>query len=88
MLAEGVAPALIENAARMACKPVNPLAVSGEGSIELQWHVIQRAVPFRTSIQLAPNASSKNVSCWRSAVASASSEEVAAPSMLNEHLRK
>jgi 3-hydroxyacyl-CoA dehydrogenase/enoyl-CoA hydratase/3-hydroxybutyryl-CoA epimerase len=43
MLADGVAPALIENAARMAGMPVGPLAVSDEVSIELQWHVIQQS---------------------------------------------
>jgi 3-hydroxyacyl-CoA dehydrogenase/enoyl-CoA hydratase/3-hydroxybutyryl-CoA epimerase len=40
MLEEGVAPALIENAARMAGMPVGPLAVSDEVSIELLWKVI------------------------------------------------
>lgn len=43
MLAEGVAPALIENAARMAGMPVGPLAVSDEVTIELQWNVIQQS---------------------------------------------
>lgn len=42
MLAEGVAPALIENSARMAGMPVGPLAVQDEVSIELQWHVMQQ----------------------------------------------
>jgi 3-hydroxyacyl-CoA dehydrogenase/enoyl-CoA hydratase/3-hydroxybutyryl-CoA epimerase len=37
LLAEGVAPALIENAARMAGMPVGPLAVSDEVSLELQY---------------------------------------------------
>jgi 3-hydroxyacyl-CoA dehydrogenase/enoyl-CoA hydratase/3-hydroxybutyryl-CoA epimerase len=41
LLAEGVAPALIENAARMAGMPVGPLAVSDEVSLELQ-HKIMR----------------------------------------------
>ena len=39
MLAEGVAPALIENAARMAGMPVGPLSVSDEVSIELVYKV-------------------------------------------------
>ena len=43
MLVEGVAPALIENAARMAGMPIGPLAVSDEVSIELQWHVLQQS---------------------------------------------
>jgi len=43
MLAEGVAPALIENAARMAGMPVGPLAVSDEVTIDLQWKVMQQA---------------------------------------------
>lgn len=43
MLEEGIAPALIENAARMAGMPVGPLAVSDEVSIELLWKVIQQS---------------------------------------------
>ncbi|MEJ8567033.1 3-hydroxyacyl-CoA dehydrogenase NAD-binding domain-containing protein [Elongatibacter sediminis] len=39
MLAEGINPALIENAAKMAGMPVGPLAVSDEVSIELGLHV-------------------------------------------------
>ncbi|MGE0385507.1 MAG: 3-hydroxyacyl-CoA dehydrogenase NAD-binding domain-containing protein [Gammaproteobacteria bacterium] len=42
MLLEGVAPALIENAARMAGMPVGPLAVSDEVTIELGWKVAQQ----------------------------------------------
>jgi 3-hydroxyacyl-CoA dehydrogenase / enoyl-CoA hydratase / 3-hydroxybutyryl-CoA epimerase len=42
MLAEGVAPALIENAARMAGMPVGPLAVSDEVTLELQWQVLSQ----------------------------------------------
>jgi len=44
MLAEGVAPALIENAARLAGMPVGPLAVCDEVSIELQLKVHEQAV--------------------------------------------
>jgi 3-hydroxyacyl-CoA dehydrogenase/enoyl-CoA hydratase/3-hydroxybutyryl-CoA epimerase len=43
LLEEGVAPALIENAGRMAGMPVGPLAVSDEVSIELLWKVIRQA---------------------------------------------
>ncbi|HJM59882.1 MAG TPA: 3-hydroxyacyl-CoA dehydrogenase family protein, partial [Alphaproteobacteria bacterium] len=39
MLAEGISPALIENAGRMAGMPVGPLAVSDEVSIELMHKV-------------------------------------------------
>jgi 3-hydroxyacyl-CoA dehydrogenase/enoyl-CoA hydratase/3-hydroxybutyryl-CoA epimerase len=39
MLAEGVKPALIENAAKMAGLPVGPLAVTDEVSIELAWKI-------------------------------------------------
>jgi len=39
MLAEGVSPALIENAGRMAGMPVGPLAVADEVSIELMYKV-------------------------------------------------
>jgi len=42
MLAEGIKPALIENAARMAGMPVGPLAVSDEVSTELLWKVIRQ----------------------------------------------
>jgi 3-hydroxyacyl-CoA dehydrogenase/enoyl-CoA hydratase/3-hydroxybutyryl-CoA epimerase len=43
MLEEGVRPALIENAARMAGMPVGPLAVSDEVSIDLLWKVIRQS---------------------------------------------
>ena len=39
MLLEGVAPALIENAGRMAGMPVGPLAVADEVSLDLMRHV-------------------------------------------------
>ena len=39
MLAEGIKPALIENAAKMAGMPVGPLAVTDEVTIELAWKV-------------------------------------------------
>ncbi|HWY25200.1 MAG TPA: 3-hydroxyacyl-CoA dehydrogenase NAD-binding domain-containing protein, partial [Nevskia sp.] len=42
MLEEGVIPALIENAARMAGMPAGPLAVSDEVSLELQLKVIEQ----------------------------------------------
>jgi 3-hydroxyacyl-CoA dehydrogenase/enoyl-CoA hydratase/3-hydroxybutyryl-CoA epimerase len=42
MLAEGVAPTLIENAARMAGFPVGPLAVSDEVTLELQWKIMRQ----------------------------------------------
>jgi len=42
MLAEGVEPALIENAARMAGFPVGPLAVSDEVTLELQWKIMRQ----------------------------------------------
>ncbi len=42
MLAEGVKPALIENAARHAGMPVGPLAVTDEVSIELSYHVLKQ----------------------------------------------
>ncbi len=42
MLAEGITPALIENAGRMAGMPVGPLAVSDEVSIELQYKVMRQ----------------------------------------------
>jgi 3-hydroxyacyl-CoA dehydrogenase/enoyl-CoA hydratase/3-hydroxybutyryl-CoA epimerase len=39
MLAEGIAPALIENAARMAGMPVGPLAVTDEVTLELAYKI-------------------------------------------------
>lgn len=39
MLSEGINPALIENAAKMAGMPVGPLAVTDEVTIELAWKV-------------------------------------------------
>jgi 3-hydroxyacyl-CoA dehydrogenase/enoyl-CoA hydratase/3-hydroxybutyryl-CoA epimerase len=47
MLTEGVEPAAIENAARMAGMPVGPLAVCDEVSIELQLRVHGAAVASR-----------------------------------------
>lgn len=44
MLLEGVTPALIENAARMAGMPVGPLAVTDEVTIELQRKVYDQSV--------------------------------------------
>lgn len=42
MLAEGVKPALIENAGKMAGMPVGPLAVADEVSIGLLYHIYQQ----------------------------------------------
>ena len=42
MLEEGVDPALIENAAKMAGMPVGPLAVSDEVTMDLQWKVTKQ----------------------------------------------
>ena len=42
MLAEGIDPALIENAGRLAGMPVGPLAVTDEVSLELQYKVEQQ----------------------------------------------
>jgi 3-hydroxyacyl-CoA dehydrogenase / enoyl-CoA hydratase / 3-hydroxybutyryl-CoA epimerase len=47
MLSEGVKPALIENAAKMAGMPVGPLAVSDEVTLELSYKICSR--PARTS---------------------------------------
>ena len=43
LLAEGVAPALIENAGRLAGMPVGPLAVTDEVSLELQYRAARQA---------------------------------------------
>jgi 3-hydroxyacyl-CoA dehydrogenase/enoyl-CoA hydratase/3-hydroxybutyryl-CoA epimerase len=42
MLSEGVKPALIENAAKMAGMPVGPLAVSDEVTIDLQYKIMKQ----------------------------------------------
>jgi len=47
MLREGVAPALIENAARMAGMPVGPLAVTDEVTLDLQKKVFDQAIADR-----------------------------------------
>jgi 3-hydroxyacyl-CoA dehydrogenase/enoyl-CoA hydratase/3-hydroxybutyryl-CoA epimerase len=44
MLAEGVKPALIENAAKMAGMPMGPLAITDEVTIELQLKVHEQAL--------------------------------------------
>jgi 3-hydroxyacyl-CoA dehydrogenase/enoyl-CoA hydratase/3-hydroxybutyryl-CoA epimerase len=41
MLMEGVPPALIENAARMAGMPVGPLSLNDEVAIDLAWRILQ-----------------------------------------------
>ena len=43
LVADGVSPALIENAARMAGFPVGPLALSDEVSLELQHRILNQA---------------------------------------------
>jgi 3-hydroxyacyl-CoA dehydrogenase/enoyl-CoA hydratase/3-hydroxybutyryl-CoA epimerase len=43
MLEEGISPALIENAAKLAGFPVGPLAVSDEVTLELQWKITRQA---------------------------------------------
>lgn len=44
MLEDGVEPALIENAARMAGMPMGPLALTDEVSVELPWMIVQQAI--------------------------------------------
>ena len=41
MLAEGIPPALIENAGRMAGMPVGPLSLNDEVALDLSWKIIQ-----------------------------------------------
>jgi 3-hydroxyacyl-CoA dehydrogenase/enoyl-CoA hydratase/3-hydroxybutyryl-CoA epimerase len=41
MLAEGVPPAMIENAARMAGMPVGPLSLNDEVALDLGWKILQ-----------------------------------------------
>jgi 3-hydroxyacyl-CoA dehydrogenase/enoyl-CoA hydratase/3-hydroxybutyryl-CoA epimerase len=43
MLMEGVPPAMIENAARMAGMPVGPLSLNDEVAIDLAWRILQAA---------------------------------------------
>ena len=43
MVMEGVAPAMIENAAKMAGMPVGPLALNDEVGIDLSWKIIEAA---------------------------------------------
>ena len=51
MLMEGVPPAMIENAARMAGMPVGPLSLNDEVALDLSWKVLQA-----TMKDLGPNA--------------------------------
>jgi 3-hydroxyacyl-CoA dehydrogenase/enoyl-CoA hydratase/3-hydroxybutyryl-CoA epimerase len=44
MLEDGVAPALIENAARQAGFPVGPLTLTDEVTVELPWKIVQQAI--------------------------------------------
>lgn len=44
MLQDGVAPALIENAARMAGMPIGPLALLDEVTVELPWKIVQQSI--------------------------------------------
>ena len=44
LLKEGVQPALIENAGRMAGMPVGPLAVADEVSLDLMYHILKQTV--------------------------------------------
>ncbi|MDB6060616.1 MAG: 3-hydroxyacyl-CoA dehydrogenase [Verrucomicrobiaceae bacterium] len=44
MLEEGIAPALIENAARQAGFPVGPLTLTDEVTVELPWKIVQQAI--------------------------------------------
>ncbi|MCC4114745.1 enoyl-CoA hydratase/isomerase family protein [Aromatoleum toluclasticum] len=44
MLEDGVEPALIENAARMAGMPVGPLALTDEVTVELPWKIVQQSI--------------------------------------------
>jgi 3-hydroxyacyl-CoA dehydrogenase / enoyl-CoA hydratase / 3-hydroxybutyryl-CoA epimerase len=43
MVMEGVPPAMIENAARMAGMPVGPLALNDEVGVDLSWKILQAA---------------------------------------------
>ena len=43
MLMEGVPPAMIDNAARMAGMPVGPLALNDEVGVDLSWKILQAA---------------------------------------------
>src|SRR6185312_13167849 len=44
LLKEGVHPAVIENAGRMAGMPVGPLAVADEVSLDLMYHILKQTV--------------------------------------------
>ena len=44
MLEDGVAPALIENAARQAGFPVGPLTLTDEVSVELPWKIVKQSI--------------------------------------------
>ncbi|MEI7895130.1 MAG: 3-hydroxyacyl-CoA dehydrogenase NAD-binding domain-containing protein, partial [Myxococcales bacterium] len=67
MLAEGVVPALIENAARMAGMAVGPLAVADEISVELAYRVrqhTQRDLGAQATRTVADDVLDKMVETW------------------------
>jgi 3-hydroxyacyl-CoA dehydrogenase/enoyl-CoA hydratase/3-hydroxybutyryl-CoA epimerase len=51
MLAEGIPPAMIENAGRMAGMPVGPLSLNDEVAVDLAWKIVKA-----TEADLGPNA--------------------------------
>jgi 3-hydroxyacyl-CoA dehydrogenase/enoyl-CoA hydratase/3-hydroxybutyryl-CoA epimerase len=51
MLAEGIPPAMIENAGRMAGMPVGPLALNDEVAVDLAWKIVKA-----TEADLGPDA--------------------------------
>jgi len=55
LLAEGVKPALIENAAKLAGMPVGPLAVLDEVTVELAYHVTKQAEKDLGGAYVAPS---------------------------------
>lgn len=57
LLKEGVSPALIENAGKMAGMPVGPLAVADEVSLDLVYHISQATLKD-TGMDFAPEATS------------------------------
>ena len=67
MLEEGVQPALIENAAKMAGMPVGPLAVTDEVTIELPLMILgQTRRRARRRLSCRPAAPTSSSAWWRS----------------------
>ncbi|OWK26546.1 hypothetical protein AJ87_05605 [Rhizobium yanglingense] len=71
MLIEGVPPAMIENAAKMAGMPVGPLALNDEVAIDLSLKILKATVADLGEKAIAPATWSSSPAWWKRKAASA-----------------